>query len=262
MNELQIIEQREVLGKDFKVYGDINNPLFMARDVAKWIEHSDVSTMMRTVDESEKVTNIVCTLGGSQEAWFLTEDGLYEVLMQSRKPIAKQFKAKVKEILKDIRKYGVFATEELLNNPDFLIKALSELKSEREQRTQLEAQISNDRPKVAFAEAVASSKDCVSINELAKLLKQNGMDIGQNRLFEKMRDEGYLCTCGDTYNLPTQRAADMGVFMVKETAINAPNAAPAIRRKTMVTGKGIKYFINRYLHSFLPASAYKQEELF
>jgi prophage antirepressor-like protein len=108
MNALQILDQREVLGQDFRIYGDAENPLFLARDVATWIEHSDVSTMMRTVDDDEKVTNIICTLGGNQEAWFLTEDGLYEVLMQSRKPIAKEFKKQVKEILKQIRKTGAY----------------------------------------------------------------------------------------------------------------------------------------------------------
>jgi anti-repressor protein len=255
MNALQVIEQREVLGKDFKVYGDINNPLFLARDVAEWIDYSksgngsyNVTKMLYTIDDSEKLTGTMVVAGQRREVTLLTEDGLYEVLMQSRKPIAKQFKSKVKEILKDIRKHGVYATEELLNNPDFLIKALTELKSERKQRAQLETQITNDRPKVIFADAVASSKDCVSINELAKLLKQNGMDIGQNRLFEKMRKEGYLCTRGETYNLPTQRAAEMGVFIVKEMTINAPDAAPTLRRQTLVTGKGINYFVNRYLN--------------
>lgn len=91
MQELQIIEQREVLGIDFKIYGDFENPLFLAKDVASWIEHSDVSKMIKSVDEDEKVKNIVRTLGGNQEMWFLTEDGLYEVLMQSRKEIARQF---------------------------------------------------------------------------------------------------------------------------------------------------------------------------
>lgn len=92
--------------KNFRIYGTKENPLFLAKDVANWIEHSDVSTMLRKVDEDEKVTNNVCTLGGNQEMWFLTEDGLYEVLMQSRKPIAKAFKKEVKAILKQIRQTG------------------------------------------------------------------------------------------------------------------------------------------------------------
>lgn len=102
-NEIQVLANREILGKRVRTYGDIENPLFLARDVANWIEHSDVSKMMNSVDEDEKVKNIIRTLGGNQEMWFLTEDGLYEVLMQSRKPIAKAFKKKVKNMLKDLR---------------------------------------------------------------------------------------------------------------------------------------------------------------
>ena len=109
MNEITMISKSIFLGKEIDVYGTAENPLFLAKDVAEWIEHSDVSTMMRNVDEDEKVTNIVCTPGGTQSAWFLTEDGLYEVLMQSRKPQAKQFKKGVKEILKSIRKTGAYS---------------------------------------------------------------------------------------------------------------------------------------------------------
>lgn len=101
--ELQVIDKRNILDHEVTTYGDLENPLFLAKDVAEWIEHSDVSKMMKSVDEDEKVKNIVRTLGGNQEMWFLTEDGLYEVLMQSRKPIAKQFKKKVKKLLKDLR---------------------------------------------------------------------------------------------------------------------------------------------------------------
>lgn len=108
MNEITVISKSTFLGKEIDVYGTAESPLFKAKDVADWIEHSDVSTMMKTVDEDEKVTNIVCTPGGNQSAWFLTEDGLYEVLMQSRKPIAKQFKKGVKEILKAIRRTGSY----------------------------------------------------------------------------------------------------------------------------------------------------------
>lgn len=103
MNNLQVIDKREILGMEITTYGDLENPKFLAKDVANWIEHSDTSKMIRSIDEDEKVKNIVPTLGGNQEMWFLTEDGLYEVLMQSRKPIAKQFKKKVKKLLKELR---------------------------------------------------------------------------------------------------------------------------------------------------------------
>lgn len=140
--ELTVIDERELLGKEFRIYGDYQNPLFLAKDVASWIEHSDVSTMLRKVDEDEKGTNNVCTLGGSQKAWFLTENGLYEVLMQSRKPIAKEFKKKVKEILKSVRKNGVYMTNEViektLTDPDFLIQLATQLKEERQARIKAE----------------------------------------------------------------------------------------------------------------------------
>lgn len=110
-NNLTIIKKENVLGKDFTIYGDIENPLFLAKDVAAMIEHSNVSSMLKSVDEDEKVISNVYTLGGSQESWFLTEYGLYEVLMQSRKPVAKEFKSRVKEILRDLRRTGCVITE-------------------------------------------------------------------------------------------------------------------------------------------------------
>ena len=104
MNELQVINEQEEIEKEFRVYGTIDEPLFLAKDVATWIEHSNPRMMLKKIDEDEKVVNNIYTLGGIQETWFLTENGLYEVLMQSRKPIAKEFKKKVKEILKELRK--------------------------------------------------------------------------------------------------------------------------------------------------------------
>ena len=105
--EIQIINQQKVLGKDFKIYGTFDNPLFKADDVAEWIEHSNTSMMLKPVEEDEKILQQIATLNNVYSAWFLTEDGLYEVLMQSRKPIAKKFKKEVKKILKDVRKHGM-----------------------------------------------------------------------------------------------------------------------------------------------------------
>lgn len=130
MNNLQVVEQREVLGKEFKIYGDFENPLFLAKDVAEWIEHSKSDVMLKSVDDNEKVkVNNVYVDGrtGGNGVWFLTEDGLYEVLMQSRKPIAKEFKKEVKKILKTIRQNGMYVTEKLLDNPDLAIQAFTKL---------------------------------------------------------------------------------------------------------------------------------------
>ena len=175
MTELKIIEERIVLNKDFRIYGDHENPLFLAKDVAEWIEHSNSRSMLDSVDGTEKVVRNVYTLGGNQESWFLTEDGLYEVLMQSRKPIAKAFKKEVKEILKSVRKHGAYMTdrtlEEALANPDFGIKLLTKLKEEKEARKKLEEKIEEDKPKVLFADAVSSSNTSILIGDLAKILK-------------------------------------------------------------------------------------------
>lgn len=144
MNELKVLNEQEVLGKQFKVYGTAEEPLFLAKDVAEWIEYdtSSVHKMLANVDDDEKVRKNVPTLGGTQESWCLTENGLYEVLMQSRKPIAKQFKKEVKEILKTIRKHGIYATDNvidnILNNPDFGIELLTKLKKERAARVEAE----------------------------------------------------------------------------------------------------------------------------
>lgn len=144
MNELKVLNEQEVLGKQFRVYGTAEEPLFLAKDVAEWIEYdtSSVHKMLANVDDDEKVRKNVPTLGGTQESWFLTENGLYEVLMQSRKPIAKQFKKEVKEILKTIRKHGIYATDNvidnILNNPDFGIELLTKLKKERAARVEAE----------------------------------------------------------------------------------------------------------------------------
>lgn len=247
-NTLQIIEQREVLGKEFTIYGDLENPLFKANDIAKWIEHSNVSRMLESIDESEKFKYEIGTLTNSYSAWFLNEDGLYEVLMQSRKPIAKQFKKEVKKILKTIRLNGMYATDKLLDNPDLAIQAFTKLKEERERRLQLEHEAEINKPKVIFAEAVETSKTSILIGELAKLIKQNGVDMGQKRLFAWLRDNGYLIKINrrTDYNMPTQRAMELGLFEIKETAITHSDGHISINKTVKVTGKGQIYFINKF----------------
>lgn len=144
MNELQIIEEREVLGREFRIYGDFENPLFLAKDVAEWIEYdiSSINKMLNNVDENEKVRNIVPTLGGNQEMWFLTEDGLYEVLMLSRKPIAKEFKKQVKEILKTIRKTGSYSKPMTIE--DMIIIQANEMKSVKHRIDVVENKVDNE----------------------------------------------------------------------------------------------------------------------
>lgn len=271
MEELKIIDERRVLDKEFRIYGDFENPLFLAKDVAEWIDYAykdsrkvnrDVSKMLETVEEEEKLKSTL-NLGGEDyshggirenvEVWFLTEDGLYEVLMQSRKPIAKAFKKEVKEILKSVRKHGAYMTdrtlEEALANPDFGIKLLTKLKEEKEARKKLEEKVEEDKPKVIFADAVSSSNTSILIGDLAKILKQNGYNTGQQRLFEILRSKGFLMKSGASRNMPTQRAMEMKLFEVKETTINNPDGSIRITKTTKVTGIGQRYFINYFLKS-------------
>lgn len=252
MNEIEVIDQRQLLGKDFKIYGDIENPLFMAKDVAIWIEHSDPSTMLRTVDQNEKLLQTMFVSGQNRECWFLTEDGLYEVLMRSRKPIAKEFKMQVKQILKEIRKHGIYATneklEDLLKDPDMMIKTLQALKEERTKVSVLNEKISEDKPKVIFADALSISNTSISVRDLSKLIRQNGVEIGGLRLYEWMREKGYLIKQkGTDYNMPTQRSMELGLFKIKETVITHSDGNNSIKKTPMVTAKGQIYFINRLI---------------
>ena len=134
----------------------------------------------------KKLNSTILSAGQNREKTFLTEDGLYEVLMQSRKPIAKQFKHEVKQILKDIRKHGIYATadtiEAMLNDPDTMIKTLQALKEERQERKRLESRVEADRPKVLFANAVETSHTSILVGDLAKIIRQNGIDIGQKQI--------------------------------------------------------------------------------
>ena len=236
MNELKIIDERELLGKQLRIYGDFQNPLFLAKDVAEWIEHSNVTKMLNGIDKTEKIVikipsnNLLVGLQSNTEYTFLTEEGLYEVLMQSRKPIAKEFKKKVKEILKDVRKYGMYATDELLDNPDLIIKMATRLKEEKAKNKELEDKMKEDKPKVLFADAVATSQSSILVGDLAKILKQNGIETGQKRLFSKLRDEGYLIKQnGMSYNMPTQKSMELELFEIKETAVTHSDGHISIR---------------------------------
>ena len=173
--ELTIINEQEVLGKHFTVYGTADEPLFLAKDVAEWIEHSKPSIMIDTVDEDEKLRETIFTSGQNREVWFLTENGLYEVLMQSRKPLAKAFKKKVKEILKSIRKHGLYAIDDLLDNPDMAIAALQKLKEERQLRLQAQEEVAQKnqiiqelQPKATYYDLVLQNKTLVPISVIAK----------------------------------------------------------------------------------------------
>jgi anti-repressor protein len=250
--ELVVINEQDVLGKEFRIYGDFDNPLFLAKDVAMWIEHSDVSTMMRNVDEDEKVTNNICTLGGVQNAWFLTENGLYEVLMQSRKPIAKQFKSEVKRILKTLRKTGGYISNSDLmvniyfgsldENYKMIVKGLFS-QIENQQR-----QLEESKPLVMFAETCLKSKDNILIRELAKIANDEGIKIGQNRLYDKLREWKMIMAKPSTE--PYQTAMNGGYFVVEEKSIETAYGNRLVST-TKVTPKGQVYIIEKLKKEFI-----------
>lgn len=177
-----------------------------------------------------------------------SEADVYRLIMHSKLPSAERFERWVfDEVLPSIRKYGVYAVERLLNDPDTMIQALTALKEEREKRKHLEEKLNDVKPKVVFATAVECAKTFILVGELAKLLKQNGIDTGEKRLFEDLRNDGYLMKGGTSKNMPTQKSMELGLFEIRERTVNAPDGNIKITKTPYVAGKGQTYFINRYL---------------
>lgn len=166
-------------------------------------------------DDEFSTTEVIDSIGRRQQAYIISEPGLYRLVMRSRKPEAKEFQRWVThEVLPSIRKHGAYMTQQTLDkaltSPDFLIQLATKLKEEQEKVKELE-------PKARFADAVAASDGTCLVGELAKMLRQNGLDIGQNRLFAQLREDGYLGKTGSNRNVPTQKAMDLGLFRIKET---------------------------------------------
>lgn len=183
---------------------------------------------------------------------YLPENMVYRLGFKASNEVAQKFQAVLAdEVLPAIRRHGAYMTEEALEKaitePDFLIRLATQLKEEKAKRLEAEKQIEADRPKVTFANAVNVSKDGMLLGMLAKLLHQNGVDIGQKRLFQWMRDKGYLMKNGTDKNMPTQKSRELGLFKVKERAIDNPDGSVRLTRTTLVTGKGQEYFINKFL---------------
>lgn len=246
MNELQIFENAEfgsvrTVDIDGRIY-------FMASDVAKalgYIRPNDaISAHCRaTVKHSIPIS------GKAQEVNFISEGDIYRLVIKSQLPTADKFERWVfDEVLPSIRKHGMYAKDELLDNPDLLISVVQELKAERERNKALKAENDRMKPKEVFADAVATSRTSILIGDMAKLIKQNGIDMGQKRMFAWLRDNGYLIKRnGSDWNMPTQKSMEMGLFEVKESTVNNPDGSVRINRTTKVTGKGQQYFINKFL---------------
>ena len=249
MNEIQIFNYNSVEVRTIQKDGE---PWFVMKDVCNVLHIGNSRDVVARLDQDEKGVGQIDTLGGKQEMTIINESGLYNVILRSDKPEAKPFRKWVtSEVLPTIRRHGMYATpdtvEKMLADPDTTIKLLETIKQERAARMALEAKAEADKPKVLFADAVSASHSSILVGDLAKLLRQNGVEIGQNRLFSFLREKGYLCSQGERYNLPTQRSMDRGWFQVKETTINMPNGSVRITRTVKVTGKGQQYFINLFL---------------
>lgn len=253
MTDLQIFNSPE-FGAIRTIEKD-GEPWFVGKDVATALGYNNPrDAFKKHIDEEDKGVAKCDTLGGTQETTIINESGLYSLVLSSKLPTAKKFKRWVtNEVIPSIRKHGAYMTpetlEKVLLSPDTLMQLAQNLKDEQEKRKALEAQIESQKPAVLFTGAVETSKTSILIGELAKMLKQNGVNIGQNRLFEWLRQNGYLIKRNGTdYNMPTQRSMDMGLFEIKETTINNPDGSIKISKTPKVTGKGQVYFINLFLN--------------
>lgn len=235
-----------------RVAGTEVNPLFCLADVCKALDLQP-SAVMRRLDDGVISNNpITDNLGRQQIANFVNEDGLYDVILDSRKPEAKQFRKWItSEVLPTIRKHGAYMTdniiEKTLSDPDYLIQLATTLKQERQQRIEAERKVAEAQPAVTFTQAVSGSASSCLIGELAKLINQNGYPIGERRLFKWLRENGYLGTKGERYNIPNQRYIEQGLFELKKGTRSGNNGVMHTTITSKVTGKGQVYFVNKFL---------------
>lgn len=246
MNEVKIFENTE-FGKIRTV--TINNEVwFVGKDVADILGYQNGSRdINRHVEEEDR--NKVMIFDGNQDKETITinESGLYCLILSSKMPNARKFKRWVtSEVLPSIRKNGGYiAGQENMSDDELMAKALMVAQNKIAER---DKQIERMRPKEIFADAVSASHTSILVGDMAKLLKQNGVDIGQKRLFEWLRENGYLIKRkGSDWNMPTQKSMEMGLFDIKESTVNNPDGSVRINRTTKVTGKGQQYFINKFL---------------
>jgi anti-repressor protein len=257
MNKIQIF-QNEQFGKVRIAMNENEEPLFCLADVAKALGYSNPAKAV--IDHCKGVTVLETpTQSGVQSIKYGKESEVYRLTMKSKLPNAEKFQDWVcDEVLPSIRKHGAYMTQETLEkaltSPDFLIQLATNLKEEKQKRIEAEQKaelaeqtIKSNAPKVLFADAVSTSQRSCLVAELAKILQQNGVNIGQNRLFAWMRENGYLCSKGQYYNQPTQKAMDLGLFELKQTTINKPDGSILVSTTTKVTGKGQVYFVNKFL---------------
>ena len=248
MNEIQTFNNPE-FGAVRAVRDDDGEPMFVAKDVCAAL--GIAPTAASRLDEDEKGLRLTQTPGGEQNVLLVTEPGFYKLVMRSRKPEAKAFQRWVThEVLPALRRDGGYmvARDETPEQTMARAVLLAQATIDRQKRriAGLEAENEEMRPKALFADAVAASDGTCLIGEFAKMLRQNGVDIGQNRLFAMLREDGYLGKVGQNRNVPTQRSMELGLFRIKETAITHSDGHVTINRTPKLTGKGQRYFLERY----------------
>ena len=248
MNNLQVFKNEQI--GEVRVMEHNGEPWFVGKDVAGILGYTDQNKAVAMhVDPEDKLNDKTSSSLGQRGGWLINESGLYSLILSSKLPTAKQFKRWVtSEVLPSIRKHGGYvAGQETMSDDELMAKALLMAHSKIEER---EKQIKEMTPKAIFADAVAASHTSILVGELAKLLKQNGINTGQNRLFQWMRDKKYLISRkGSDYNMPTQRAMEMGLFEIKETAVTHSDGHTSVNKTVKVTGKGQQYFINKFMEA-------------
>ena len=251
MNELKIFQSPQ-FGTIRTLMVD-NEPWFVGKDVAEILGYGDTNQAIRKhVDDEDKLTRQFDGTGQKRDMIIINESGLYSLIFSSKLPKAKEFKRWVtSEVLPSIRKHGAYMTDDVLErtitDPDFMIKLLTKMKGEKKAREIAEQQVKELTPKGIFADAVNSSETSILVGELAKLLKQNGVNMGRNRLFDWMKNNGYLIKSGSERNMPTQKSMEMKLLEIKERNISNPDGSIKIVKTPKVTGKGQIYFINKLL---------------
>lgn len=252
MNELQLFNFEENEVRTLLINGE---PYLVGSDVAKILGYSNPNKAIRDhVDEEDKLTERFVLSGQNREAIVINESGVYALVFSSKLPDAKRFKRWVtSEVLPQIRKTGSYATPQLTGE-ELMAKALIEANSVLARQSK---QLEEQKPKVLFADSVIASKGSILVRELAKLIKQNGYDIGEKKLYRWLREKGYICKNSTE---PTQVAMNLGLFEIVVRTIERGDAPPKATRTTKVTGKGQVYFINKLCNS--NCSLYDLEPLF
>lgn len=257
MNELQIFKNNEF--GEIRTVTKNNEPWFIATDVCSALDISNTSQALTRLDDDEKNTIILNEGIGNPNKSIVSEYGLYNLILASRKKEAKKFKRWIThEVIPTIRKHGAYMSSEViektLSDPDYLIRLATNLKEEKAKRALAEAQIERNKPKVLFADTVSASNQSCLVGELAKLISQEAIrrgeinkKIGQNNLFAWMRSSGYLCKSGERKNQPLQQYIEQGLFELKKGSYVDSNGVNVLTTTTKVTGKGIIYFINKFL---------------